>query len=225
MNKQEETEKNDDNNLAEQRAAAERIQENLRYGSDGKNFKVEEEKSVMGDRRRFNVTDKHGASTQVDITGEGKVEVRGEQKELKDAIERGEKLTNLKTGAEGMSKAQQETLSQINASYLSEKEKQELREKVQSHNFAEETQKPEQFSQEVQQEINSQESKHDKQVDESAKQESNNDKPISMALKLMALRGLADLSGDKPTTPKKDKSLLNVAMKAAMMKAKNIASK
>ena len=225
MNKQEETEENDDNNLAEQRAAAERIQENLRYGSDGKNFKVEEEKSVMGDRRRFNVTDKHGASTQVDITGEGKVEVRGEQKELKDAIERGEKLTNLKTGAEGMSKAQQETLSQINASYLSEKEKQELREKVQSHNFAEETQKPEQFSQEVQQEINSQESKHDKQVDESAKQESNNDKPISMALKLMALRGLADLSGDKPTTPKKDKSLLNVAMKAAMMKAKNIASK
>ena len=203
MNKQEETEKNDDNNLAEQRAAAERIQENLRYGSDGKNFKVEEEKSVMGDRRRFNVTDKHGASTQVDITGEGKVEVRGEQKELKDAIERGEKLTNLKTGAEGMSKAQQETLSQINASYLSEKEKQELREKVQSHNFAEETQKPEQFSQEVQQEINSQESKHDKQVDESAKQESNNDKPISMALKLMALRGLADLSGDKPTTPKR----------------------
>ena len=78
MTKQDVTEKNDDNNLAEQRAAAERIQENLRYGSDGKNFKVEEEKSVMGDRRRFNVTDKHGASTQVDITGEGKVEVRGE---------------------------------------------------------------------------------------------------------------------------------------------------
>ena len=93
MTKQDVTEKNDDNNLAEQRAAAERIQENLRYSSDGKNFKVEEEKSVMGDRRRFNVTDKHGASTQVDITGEGKVEVRGEQKELKDAIERGEALS------------------------------------------------------------------------------------------------------------------------------------
>ena len=225
MTKQDVTEKGDDNNLAEQRAAAERIQENLRYGSDGKNFKVEEEKSVMGDRRRFKVTDKHGASTQVDITGEGKVEVRGEQKELKDAIERGEKLTNLKTGADGMSKAQQETISQINASYLSEKEKQELREKVQSHNFAEETQKPEQFSQEVQQEINQQESKHDAQKVESDNREPGNNKPISMRMKLMSLRGLADLSGDKPAAPKKDKSLLNVAMKAAMLKAKNIASK
>ena len=225
MTKQEEPEKNDNNNLAEQRAAAERIQENLRYSSDGKNFKVEEEKSVMGDRRRFNVTDKHGAATQVDITGDGKVEVRGEQKELKDAIERGEKLTDLKTGAEGMSKAQQETLSQINASYLSEKEKQELREKVQGHNFAEGTQKPEHFSQEVQQEINQQESKHDVQRGESANREPSNDKPISMALKLMALRGLADLSGDKPTTPKKDKSLLNVAMNTAMRAAKKIASK
>ena len=217
MTEQATQERSKDNSLTEQRAQAEHLQENLRRGGDGKEFKVEEEETVIGDYRRFNVTDKQGAKTEVDISGNGKVEVRGEQKELKNAIEHGERLSNPKTGADGMSNAQSDAINQINASNLSETEKQKLREKVRSHNFAEETQAAEQYTQEIRQEVNQQENSQganhqdsrqsthpdEKRADEQAAAI----KPQSMALKIMSLRGLADWSGHKSTDAPKSNNM------------------
>ena len=89
--------------MVEQQHKAEQMYENLQRSGDGENFKVEEEKTVMGQRRRFNVTGKNGEKTDVDITENAQIEVRGEQKEVKDAIERGEKISDVNPMQNGMS--------------------------------------------------------------------------------------------------------------------------
>ena len=116
-----------------------------------------------------------------------------------------------------MSNAQSDAINQINASNLSEKEKQKLREKVLSHNFAEDTQAAEQYTQEIRQEVNQQENSQGANHQDSRQSihpdEKRTDgqaaaiKPQSMALKIMSLRGLADLSGHKSTDAPKSNNM------------------
>lgn len=167
--------------VVEQQHKADQMYENLRRSSDGDNFKVEEEKSVMGQRRRFNITDKNGAQTDVDITENAQIEVRGEQKEVRDAIERGEKISNVNPVQNGMSGIQQNLIAQINSSNLSEEEKQQLRENIEKHNFADTQKSTEQYTQDVQATINAK---------ENAKVGSEAATKVSMANKVMELRGL-----------------------------------
>ena len=167
----------DSNKMAEQQRQAEQMYENLRRSGDGDNFKVEEDKSVVGQRRSFHITDKNGAQTDVAITENAQIEIRGEQKEVRDAIERGEKISNLNPTQESNSVVQQDVLARVNSSNLSENEKQQMREDVEKHNFADNKQTSEQYSQEVQANINTK---------ENAK--------LNDAEKIQSLRGLGNKS-------------------------------
>lgn len=172
--------------MVEQQHKAEQIYENLRRSGDGENFKVEEEKSVMGQRRRFNITDRNGARTDVDITENAQIEVRGEQKEVLNAIESGEKISNVNSVQNGMSGVQQDMIVQINSSNLSEAEKQQLREDVEKHNFADAQKSTEQYTQDVRATINAKENAN---VATATKVQ------MSTADKIMELRGLGKDSG------------------------------
>ena len=163
--------------MVEQQRQAEQMYENLRRSGDGDNFKVEEDKSVVGQRRSFHITDKNGAQTDVAITENAQIEIRGEQKEVRNAIERGEKISNLNPTQESNSVVQQDVLARINSSNLSENEKQQMREDVEKHNFADNKQTSEQYSQEVQANINTK---------ENAK--------LNNAEKIQSLRGLGNKS-------------------------------
>ena len=163
--------------MAEQQRQAEQMYDNLRRSGDGDNFKVEEDKSVVGQRRSFHITDKNGAQTDVAITENAQIEIRGEQKEVRNAIERGEKISNLNPTQESNSVVQQDVLARINSSNLSENEKQQMREDVEKHNFADNKQTSEQYSQEVQANINTK---------ENAK--------LNDAEKIQSLRGLGNKS-------------------------------
>ena len=163
--------------MAEQQRQAEQMYENLRRSGDGDNFKVEEDKSVVGQRRSFHITDKNGAQTDVAITENAQIEIRGEQKEVRDAIERGEKISNLNPTQESNSVVQQDVLARINSSNLSENEKQQMREDVEKHNFADNKQTSEQYTQKVQANINTK---------ENAK--------LNDAEKIQSLRGLGNKS-------------------------------
>ena len=165
--------------MVEQQQKAEQMYENLRRSSDGENFKVEEEKSVMGQRRRFNITDRNGAKTDVDITENAQVEVRGEQKEVRNVVERGEKISNVNPVQEGVSAIQQDVVMRINSSHLSDTEKQQLRDNVEKHNFADKQQSNEQYTQEIQSTINA---KEDEKTNSAAK--------VNDVAKIMILRGL-----------------------------------
>ena len=174
--------------MVEQQHKAEQMYENLQRSGDGENFKVEEEKTVMGQRRRFNVTGKNGEKTDVDITENAQVEVRGEQKEVQDAIERGEKISSVQPTQNTMSGVQQDVISRINSSNLSEAEKKLLREDVEKHNFADNQQTSEQYTQNVQETINAKENS-----------KLGNGTKIKMSDKIMELRGL----GNNDTKSKK----------------------
>ncbi len=165
--------------MVEQQQKAEKMYENLRRSGDGENFKVEEEKSVMGQRRRFNITDRNGAKTDVDITENAQVEVRGEQKEVRNVVERGEKISNVNPVQEGVSAIQQDVVMRINSSHLSDTEKQQLRDNVEKHNFADSQQSNEQYTQEVQSTINT---KENEKINSVAK--------VNYVAKIMILRGL-----------------------------------
>ena len=197
--------------MVEQQHKAEQMYENLRRSGDGENFKVEEEKSVMGQRRRFNVTDKNGAQTDVDITADAQIEIRGEQKEVRDAIERGEKISNVNPMQEGVSGAQQDVIARINSSNLSEAEKQQLREDVEKHNFASNHKSTEQYTQDVQSTINAKENARDGNAT-AAK--------MSVADKIMELRGLGK---NNSSTRKSVEGRANVAV-PQMLATANVVS-
>ena len=185
--------------MVEQQHKAEQMYENLQRSGDGENFKVEEEKTVMGQRRRFNVTGKNGEKTDVDITENAQIEVRGEQKEVKDAIERGEKISDVNPMQNGMSGVQQDVILRINSSNLSETEKQQLREDVEKHNFADNQQTGEQYVQNMQESINNKENAKVGNV--AAK--------MSMADKINDLRGLGK---NNHSTRKSTEGRVNMAV-------------
>lgn len=197
--------------MVEQQHKVEQMYENLRRSGDGENFKVEEKKTVISADKSFDVTGRNGEQTTVNITADAQIEIRGEQKEVRDAIERGEKISNVNPMQEGMSGVQQEAIARINSSNLSEAEKQQLREDVEKHNFASNQKSTEQYTQDVQETINAK---------ENVKDGNTTAVKMSTADKIMELRGLGK---NNNSTRKSSAGRANVSV-PQMLATANIAS-
>ena len=98
---------------------------------------------VFGDETQYKLTDNTGARTEIHIKDSGKVEARGEQTELADNVEKGEKVRPQSARPEAQSNIRQQAYQTIDASALTAEEKNELKQRVDAYNFAEAKEKPE----------------------------------------------------------------------------------
>ena len=127
----------------EQAAKTEQMRQNLQNSGDERNLKVEKEVPVFGDETQYKLTDNTGARTEIHIKDSGKVEARGEQTELADNVEKGEKVRPQSARPEAQSNIRQQAYQTIDASALTAEEKNELKQRVDAYNFAEAKEKPE----------------------------------------------------------------------------------
>ena len=127
----------------EQAAKTEQMRQNLQNSGDERNLKVEKEVPVFGDETQYKLTDNTGARTEIHIKDSGKVEARGEQTELADNVEKGEKVRPQSARPEAQSEVRRQAYQAIDASVLTEAEKTELKQRVDAYNFAEAKEKPE----------------------------------------------------------------------------------
>ncbi len=124
-------------------AKVEQMRKMLHGSGDGQNFKVEKEVPVFGDETQYKITDNTGARTEIHIKDNGKVEARGEQTELVEHVEKGEKIQPQSIRSVSQSKIKQQAYQTIDASILTADEKSELKQRIEKHNFVKSKEKPE----------------------------------------------------------------------------------
>lgn len=176
----------------EQAAKTEQIRQNLQNSSDEKNLKVEKEVPVFGDETQYKLTDNTGARTEVHIKDDGKIEARGEQTELVEHIEKGEKIRPQNAGLDAQSNIRQQAYQTIDTSFLNEAEKAELKQQIEKHNFAESKEKPEEMIEKLK-----------TAVDQKEKQEKTEEKDRnpSDSEKIQQLRGIEKNKTSKNAAP------------------------
>lgn len=170
----------------EQAAKTEQMRRNLQNSGDEKNLKVEKEVPVFGDETKYKLTDNTGARTEVHIKDDGKIEARGEQTELVENIEKGEKIRPQNTSPDAQSDIRRQAYQAIDASFLSETEKAELKQRVERYNFAESKEKPEEMVDNLK-----------TSVDQKEKQEKTEEKEQTPSQKIRQLRGLEENTAQK----------------------------
>ena len=143
----------------EQAAKTEQMRQNLQNSGDERNLKVEKEVPVFGDETQYKLTDNTGARTEIHIKDSGKVEARGEQTELADNVEKGEKVRPQNARPEAQSEVRRQAYQAIDASVLTEAEKTELKQRVENYNFVEAKEKPEEMVESLKTAIGRQENK------------------------------------------------------------------
>lgn len=143
----------------EQAAKTEQMRQNLQNSGDERNLRVEKEVPVFGDETQYKLTDNTGARTEIHIKDSGKVEARGEQTELADNVEKGEKVRSQSTRPEAQSEVRRQAYQAIDASVLTEAEKTELKQRVENYNFAEAKEKPEEMVESLKTAVGRQENK------------------------------------------------------------------
>ncbi|MBP3346439.1 MAG: hypothetical protein J6L86_05365 [Alphaproteobacteria bacterium] len=143
----------------EQAAKTEQMRQNLQNSGDERNLKVEKEVPVFGDETQYKLTDNTGARTEIHIKDSGKVEARGEQTELADNVEKGEKVRPQSARPEAQSEVRRQAYQAIDASVLTEAEKTELKQRVENYNFAEAKEKPEEMVESLKTAVGRQENK------------------------------------------------------------------
>ncbi len=140
-------------------AKIEQMRQNLQNSGDERNLRVEKEVPVFGDETQYKLTDNTGARTEIHIKDSGKIEARGEQTELADNVEKGEKVQPKSAHPEAQSEVRQQAYQAIDASVLTEAEKAELRQRVDNYNFAEAKEKPEDMVESLKTTVGRQENK------------------------------------------------------------------
>ena len=80
---------------------------------------------------------------EIHIKDNGKVEARGEQTELVEHVEKGEKIQPQSIRSVSQSKIKQQAYQTIDASILTPDEKSELKQRIEKHNFVKSKEKPE----------------------------------------------------------------------------------
>lgn len=140
-------------------AKIEQMRQNLQNSGDERNLRVEKEVPVFGDETQYKLTDNTGARTEIHIKDSGKVEARGEQTELADNVEKGEKVQPKNARPEAQSEVRRQAYQAIDASVLTEAEKAELKQRVENYNFAEAKEKPEEMVESLKTAVGRQENK------------------------------------------------------------------
>lgn len=170
----------------EQAAKTEQMRQNLQNSGDERNLKVEKEVPVFGDETQYKLTDNTGARTEIHIKDSGKVEARGEQTELADNVEKGEKVQAQSARPETRSDIRQQAYQKIEASALTAEEKNELKQRVDNYNFAEAKEKPEEMVENMK-----------TAVEQKEKQPEENSQNKTDAERIQSLRGLGNSASQK----------------------------
>lgn len=173
-------------------AKIEQMRQNLQNSGDERNLRVEKEVPVFGDETQYKLTDNTGARTEIHIKDSGKIEARGEQTELADNVEKGEKVQPKSARPEAQSEVRRQAYQAIDASVLTEAEKAELRQRVDNYNFAEAKEKPEDMVESLKTTVGRQENKEQddaekiqqyRGVSNKKKQQSSSESPARTATK------------------------------------------
>ncbi len=155
----------------------------LESKSGREGIRIEKEQATVGNVNDYTITNTNGAQTNVKVNNEtNAVEVKGEEKNAVQSSLEGNGDFNKKTNND-LSKIQQEAISAINSSDLSQEEKAKAISEVSSHNFSKDEKKTAgQYLQEVKAKLQEKERKEEqdtKQQEQGKKKEPN---PMEKAL-------------------------------------------
>lgn len=174
----------------EQFAKTQRMRQNLQDSSDERNLKVEQEVSAFGDETLYKLTDNAGARTEIHIKDNGRIEVRGEQTELAEDVEKGKKVQPKTAQPETQSEIKQQAYQCIDTAILSAEEKAELKLKINRYNFAEAKEKPEDMIDNLKTSVEQKENLSQPEENKQKEQISETLLPQTLAGKIHQLRGI-----------------------------------